>query len=259
VLRLIVRNELFADKHDYSKYDLWLHLAEGLKVKNLTLIPMLIPNEAKNEGLKTAFPEGRRRKRLYCFLQFCLVPNRRSITRLREFLCDEPFEYHPFRVDDDKGFQDGSWDAYFRSVPREWLCDAAILIDPDTGLETNSGRSQPQKYITYKNVATVVNRCSGSSVVVVVQFLQKNAFLREGDLNGKARILDKELRSAPQEPTPVHWIAEKTTRGLGELAFFVISAHADGSNGVERLLNVYARKHDQQVGTVKGVQRIATR
>ena len=133
-----MNNEYSADKHDYFKYDLWLEIAENVKgIRKLTFIPMLTP---KREP-KAAYPLGKRRERLYRFLQSCLAPQRRSITRLREFLSDEPFEYHPYRDEDDKGFQNGSWHAYFDAIPRAWLQDAVALIDPDTGLGSNEEKS----------------------------------------------------------------------------------------------------------------------
>jgi hypothetical protein len=193
---------------------------------------------------------------LYGFLQFCLVPKRRSITRLREFLCDEPFEYHPYRDDDDKGFQDGSWNAYFNAVPREWLCDAAILIDPDTGLETKTDywKKHPSKHITYHNIADVLSRCSGNSVVMVFQFLQKKAELREGDMKERSQRLNEILRSTMENRGSIHWIAEKTSKGLGELAFFVIGAGSESSNGLERLLDDYAQAHGLHIGLVRATQ-----
>jgi len=245
-----VKNQFFGDKHDYFKYDLWLQIAEAKRTKNLTFIPMLTPNDTTKEGGRVSYSEGRRRKRLYGFLQFCLVPKRRSITRLREFFCDEPFEYHPYRDDDDKGFQEGSWDAYFKAVPREWLCDAAILIDPDTGLETKTDfwKRHPQKHITYRNIADLIGRCSGSSAVVVFQFLQKLASQREPDLNERSERLHETLGSAEPNPGSVHWIAEKTSNGLGELAFFVLGVGAEGSTGLAGILEDYAEVHGLRVG-----------
>jgi hypothetical protein len=249
----IVKNQFFADKRDYFKYDLWLDIAERMPgIKSLTLVPMLIPDDSTNEGRITSYTEGKRRKRLYGFLQFCLVPKRRSITRLREFLRDEPFEYHPYRDMDDKGFQDGSWDAYFNAVPREWLCDAATLIDPDIGLERKKGsrNEHPEKYFTCENIANVVGRCSGNSVVVVFQFLQNNANRREGDLNERGKRLHGTLRSVQSYHGPVRWVAEKIRTGLGQLAFFVIGAGSESPMSLDRVLGKYGKTHDLCVGHV---------
>jgi len=242
-----MKNQYFGDKRDLFKYDLWLHVAKQLEgITSLTFIPMLTPNDSTNEGRKTTYPEGKRRKRLYGFLKFCLVPNRpnrRSVTRLREFLCDEPFEYHPYRDEDDKGFQNGSWDVYFNAIPCEWLRDAVILIDPDTGLEPKDGPSD--KHVTYKNIASVVRRCSGNWVVLIVQFLsKKNAHVRERQLQEKLDMLHKELPPGLANLGSILWIAEKTKTGLpGELSLFAIGASGQTSKGLAAVLRRYAKAH----------------
>jgi len=249
----IVKNQFFADKRDYFKYDLWLEVAEKLKekgIERLTLVPMLTPDDSTKEGRKVTYPEGKRRKRLYGFLQFCLAPGRRSTTRLREFLCDERIEYHLYRDEDDKGFQDGSWDAYFSAVPREWLGDAAILIDPDTGLEprTPFWKKHPEKHVTHENIANVVSRCSGNSAVLLFQFLQKNANRREDDLNERGQRLHKRLCSVQSYRGSVRWIAEKTRNGLGELAFFTIGVGSEVSKRLDSALRKYAKTHGLKCG-----------
>jgi hypothetical protein len=254
----IVKNQFFADKHDYFKYDLWLEVAEKLEgIKSLTLIPMLTPGDSTKKGRKVSYAEGKRRKRLYGFLQFCLAPQRRSITRLREFLCDERFEYHAYRDEDDKGFQDGSWDAYFSAVPREWLCDAAILIDPDIGLEPKRPSQEPE-HVTYKDIENVVGRCSGNSVVLVIQFLPKIAHLREKQLNEKSRKLQEQTSSLQPDRGPVSWIAEKTNHELGELAFFAIGVGSETSKRLDKVLRKYAKTHGL-AGPVRAAQEIVPR
>ena len=56
-----MKNQFFADKHDYFKYDLWLEVAEKLKEKGigcLTLIPMATPDDSTKEGSKISYTEG---------------------------------------------------------------------------------------------------------------------------------------------------------------------------------------------------------
>jgi len=240
-----LKSQWFGDKHDYFKFDLWLELAEKVRgIGNLTYLPMLTPSVSPYE-------KGNRRERLYDFLQSCRHP---SVNLMREFLKREGIAYHPYRDDDDKGFQEGSWNAYFRAVPREWLCDAAILIDPDTGLETKGDywKRHPEKHITYQNISDVISGCSGNFMVVIFQFLQKAAGQRELDLTERTEKLSKILGSA----ISVSWIAEKTSNGLGELAFIVIGAAKVGADDQEKLLKDYAQKHDLRVGSVKGAQEI---
>jgi hypothetical protein len=212
-------------------------------VKRLTFIPLLTPNNSTKEGAKTTYQEGKRRKRLYGFLKFCLVPNRRSVTRLREFLCDEPFDYHPYRDEDDKGFQNGSWAAYFNAIPCEWLKDAAVLIDPDTGLEPKKGRTD--HHITYESISQVASRCSGNWVILIVQFtLRGDAHRRRPRLDNQLKRLKEELSRTRSSFGTVLWIAEKTKTGLpGEIALFAIGAGGRTAGNLETLLRRYEKRH----------------
>lgn len=246
-----MKNQFFGDKRDYFKYDLWLELAEKMNgIKSLTFIPMLTRNDSTKEGRKVSYSEGKRRKRLYGFLQFCLAPERRSITRLREFLCDESFEYHPYRDEDDKGFQDGSWDAYFSAIPREWLRDAAILVDPDVGLETKTDfwKTQPEKYVTCEQIEKVVSRSCQSSVFLLFQFLQKKADLRLRDLKERRGRLHKVLSNLHSWGNSVYWLSERAGRGLGDLAFLVWGSDPKADARLRPVLRDYARKHSLRFG-----------
>jgi len=52
----------------------------------------------------------------------------------------------------------------------------------------------------------------------------------------------------------IHWIAEKTSKGLGELAFFVIGGGPESSNGLKRLFDDYAQAHGLRVGPARAAQ-----
>jgi hypothetical protein len=251
-----LKNQWFGDKHDYFKYDLWLDVAEKVEgIKKLTFIPMLTASEAPYE-------RGKRRERLYTFLHSFCLPECRSVTRMRDFLRHERFEYHPYRDDDEAGFQDGSWNAYFNDVPQKWLRDAAILIDPDTGLETKSRSWQkhPEKYVTYKNVADVVQRCSGNSLVLVFQFLQRNAKRREGDLKCNVQTLNDRFEKHDSAPISVCWIAERTSGGVGDLAFIVVGMGSETQrNQLSEVLRGYERIHNLELDEVEGAHGRAPR
>jgi hypothetical protein len=247
-----LKNQWFGDKRDHFKFDLWLEVAENVKgIRKLTYIPMLTPSVAPYE-------KGKRRERLYAFLEYWHLPQCRSITRMRDFLGTAPFEYHPYRDDDEAGFQDGSWDAYFRDVQEEWLRDAAILIDPDTGLRPKAPK-EPEKYITFDNVADIVRRSSGNSVVLVFQYLQRNAERREKDLTEKSRDLHRRVGSEELGRKHFRWIAERTKKGLGDLAFFVAAVTSQMADPLDRVLTAYARTHDLECELVRGVQGIPAR
>jgi hypothetical protein len=75
-----------------------------------------------------------------------------------------------------------SWNAYSGGVPEEWPKDAAILIDPDAGIKPAKCKN-PEKYVTYDDdVNQIVEVRSMNSVILVTQFLVKDAPLREDQL-----------------------------------------------------------------------------
>jgi hypothetical protein len=243
-----VKNQWFGDRRDYFKFDLWLEVAEKVEgISQLTYIPMLTRSAPPYE-------KGKRRERLYGFLKYWHLPQCRSITRLRDFLGTAPFEYHPYRDDDEAGFQDGSWDAYFRGIQKGWLRDTAILIDPDTGISPKP-LDQSDKHVTCGNIAEIVCKSSGSSVVLVFQYLQRNAKRREKDLATRVEDLHSKVCNR-LGCGQFRWIAERTKKGLGDLAFFVAAVSPQMADPLDRVLAVYAQTHDLECELVRGVQGI---
>ncbi len=161
-----MKNQYFADRRDLLKYDLWLNVAERLPgVEQLTLIPMLTPDDDTGEGSLVGYSVGAARPELYQFLRHCLQNGVRSIMELRECGVWAPFRYTPYK--DDEFFTDASRESYFGSIPRSALMNAVVLIDPDVGLETGDDsymrRRGVEKYLRYRDLAEVLTRCSPSS------------------------------------------------------------------------------------------------
>jgi hypothetical protein len=248
-----LKNQWFGDRRDYFKFDLWLEVAENVRgIRKLTYIPMLTPSVAPYE-------KGKRRESLYAFLQSWHLPQCRSVSRLSDFLAGARLEYYPYRGSDESGFQDGSWDAYFRDIEEEWLRDAAILIDPDTGLRPKTSRrlENPEKYVTCANVANLLCRSSGNSVVLVFQYLQRNAERRRRDLAEKVRDLNSEVGSEGLDCERFRWIVERTKKGLGDLAFFLAPINFQMAGELDRVLKAYAEKHGLEFELVRAAQGIA--
>jgi hypothetical protein len=248
-----LKNQWFGDRRDYFKFDLWLEVAENVAgIRKLTYIPMLTPSVAPYE-------KGKRRESLYAFLQYWHLPQCISITRIGDFLGVARLEYHLYRDNDETGFQDGSWDAYFKDVREEWLKDAAILIDLDTGLRPKAPKKveKPEKYVTCANVANMVRRSSGNSVVVVFQYLQRNAGRRRRDLAEKIRDLHREVGSEGLDREQFRWIAERTKNGLGDLAFLLAPINIQMADELDRVLTAYAKTHGLEFGLVRAAQGIA--
>jgi len=206
-------------------------------IKKLTFIPMLTASTAP-------YPKGKRRERLYTFLQSYCLPECRSVTRLRDFLQDE-HAYHSYHDDDEAGFQNGSWNDYFRGIQDEWLKDAAILIDPDTGIKPAKCKD-PEKYVTFDDVAQIMRVRTMNSVVLITQFLVKNAHLREKQLKEKRQLLREQLCSANCGSIGVFSLVEKTKKSLGEIAFFIMPVGLQISERLCPVLREYSKTHDLQ-------------
>jgi hypothetical protein len=92
-------------------------------------------------------------------------------------------------------------------------------------------------------------------VVLVFQYLQRNAKRREKDLATKV----ENLRSRVSERLgcgQFRWIAEKTKKGLGDLAFFVAAVSPQMADPLDRVLAGYAQTHGLECELVRGVQGI---
>jgi len=93
-------------------------------------------------------------------------------------------------------------------------------------------------------------------VVLVFQYLQKNAELREGDLTAKTQDLRRRV-SERNGCGEFRWIAEKTKKGLGDRAFFLAPVNAQMSDDLERVLKAYADNHGLEFELARAVQGIA--
>jgi len=55
-----VKNQYFGDTRDLFKYDLALHIIEGIwSIRALTFVPMLTPDDGSRQGSRTDHRKGR--------------------------------------------------------------------------------------------------------------------------------------------------------------------------------------------------------
>lgn len=257
-----MKHQFFADERDFLKYDLWMELADHLSEKpHLTFVPMLTGPDGTKQGGKTNYLVGKRRKCLYYFLQFCLCAKRRAITELRQFFVPDAgrcYAYQPYRDGETKGsdhFEDEKRKEYFDNIPSEYLSDSVVLIDPDTGLETEGRywRKRPEGYAKYADIMMVARQTKGNSVLIVVQFPQRNADLARSDLDSRAERLRQELKCSEIHDWSVYWIAQKKGESdkVGDIAFFVLAPRSGAAKKVEKLLPNYAKRHGMALGAFR--------
>jgi hypothetical protein len=241
-----VKNQFFADKRDLFKYDLWLEIANALQIRKHTFIPMLTPNDSTKQGGVFPGDAGNYRHSLFEFLKRCRKS--RNIKQLRAFFRGQSLEYHPYRDTERGYFRHESRDEYFAGIPRDWLKNSAILIDPDVGLETTgpSWKKRPEQHVMCKEVAEIARAARGKTVILLFQFLQPNAKKREADLREREQRLRGELEAVRCGWRPILWVAERQKSRDGralprELAFFIIAVGKKTEEAVETVVRDYAR------------------
>jgi hypothetical protein len=249
-----MKDQYFADERDCLKYDLWMELADHLtKPKRLPFVPMLTAPDGTEQGGKTKYVVGERRECLYSFLRRCIGDGRRAITELRQFFASEIgrcYAYQPYRDGDTQRngfFEDKGRKEYFDSIPPESLCNSVVLIDPDTGLETNGSywRRRRERYVKYEDIVSVAKRTIGNSVLAIVQFPQRNSNLAKNDMDFRAGRLYQVLVCSGMDGWSVYWIAQKKpkTDTVGDLAFFVLVRDPGPAKKVKNILRNYAKRH----------------
>ena len=156
-----MKNQYFADRRDYFKYDFIIYLVQSLALGKFTFIPMLTPDNG------TVYVQGRGDLPLYNFLQGCLDAGRRNIALLREFFEREQprIEYRPYKESED--LVQISRAGYFDAVPSDDLKGALILVDPDTGFEPKGKVNTA--HVRYEEITSLAGRMSHDSVLVVFQ------------------------------------------------------------------------------------------
>ncbi len=77
-----MKNQYFADRNDFCKYDLVLELLEEPSLKGFVLGAMLTPNDCRGDGGFTDYGCGGHSQRLYALLSKCLARQTRGLTAL---------------------------------------------------------------------------------------------------------------------------------------------------------------------------------
>ncbi|MGE5403325.1 MAG: hypothetical protein ACM3PP_00095 [Candidatus Saccharibacteria bacterium] len=165
-----MKNQYFADKRDFLKYDLLQETAEKLdNVKQLTIIPMLTKPDGTGQGNKRDYQCGKKRNKLFAFLKNCNAEKRLDIMHLRSYFSKWEHEYCPYC--DDIYFEHNNRDKYFKEIPSELLSSAVIFLDPDIGLskESQTNPADREKYIHYSEIADLYNKMEETSVLTVYQ------------------------------------------------------------------------------------------
>jgi hypothetical protein len=227
-----LKNQFFADKRDFFKYDFLLSLIEGtVGLRRFTFVPMLTPDDGTSDGSLTDYPPGLhpRRQDLWNFLRDCLKRNERDIRKLHVFMRRKPFEYLPWS--DDSIFTHARRGDYFIGIPDMSLRKSLVFFDPDNGFEVTSMTARNgDKYLQYDELDSVISRMDDESVAVVYQHLPRKN--RDAYFADTARDIRKRVR--------VRDILVVTDNVI---AFFVLPKSIVMGNVVRPVLSRYAAEN----------------
>jgi hypothetical protein len=236
-----MKNQYFADKRDFAKYELLLDLVEGIPgTCRLTIIPMLTAPDGTGEGRRTKYECGNRRPKLYEFLMKCLDQKRRDIRCLREYLGSHRFTYSPYR-DEPPYFTHQGRCAYFRGVPNDLLESAVVFLDPDIGLPPQEDEPPPRnnlhKYLFWEDAEALAGRTSVSSVLVIYQHLQFDKRKIQADIDKRCNVLARRLGTRG-----VFYMTDK------DIAFFIVTWDSAMHGHVMAVLEQQELRHSLRYG-----------
>lgn len=228
-----MKNQYFGDKRDFVKYGLLLDLLEGLpRVKQLTALLMLTPEDGTGEGRFTKYPAGEGRKDLAEMLSAAVKAKHRDVRHLHTFLLSKRINYHLWQ--DEPLFSEATRQAYFSGFPREWLKNAVVFLDPDIGLRrpTKVADEEHPKYVMEADLAGLRPEIVENSVVVLYQHLQNDLTKAVQDLKERGARFGEALGF-----TQVRWIQD------GHVAFLVATGNPELRAEVDTVLLRFAKTH----------------
>jgi hypothetical protein len=237
-----MKNQYFADRRDFLKYELLLDLVEGHPSPGRLLsILMLTPNDDTAQGGVTTYDQGLRRRDLFEFLRRCLAAGNRDVSLLRGFMRQVGVDYLPHL--DDSYFEDAGRSAYFDACATAARDCPLIFFDPDVGLETDTlaymRGNGIDKYLMYADVAVIAEVASADSVLVVYQHLQRNKSRIRDDLDTRCRRLCRAVGSS-----------STTFVTDSDVAFLVTGCGVKSNRWASQAIWSHGARHGLEVGEV---------
>lgn len=227
-----MKNQYFADRHDFYKYDLCFELMRSVAgLERFVFAAMLTPDDASSDGAFTEYAPGTRDPALHVFLLGCLARQERDVRHLAAF-CREQFAWRYDPVLAPLLERESDLVTYFSAVLERPLADALVLLDPDNGLLVPSARGNRRcKYASCEQVARVYAACDPASVLVLFQHAARRPW--------PAQL--EELGSRLKEDSGIDHLSCIAPDGL--VAYFVAGKTATQGQRVAEVLGAYAERH----------------
>jgi hypothetical protein len=175
-----VKNQYFADKRDFYKYDLLLELMRSSRrYQQLLLVWWLTPDDPprpdkRQDGAMRAYLCGERDEALYEWLDEQHSPELRDVRRLA--LCprfkEAGWRYLPLEqmVPVDSEERTG----YVANAAASIRPHSLIFLDPDNGMMVPSAKgNRRRKYVDYTEVQALVEVMDETSLLLIYQHLPR--------------------------------------------------------------------------------------
>jgi hypothetical protein len=237
-----MKNQYFADKRDFFKWDFLEDLLAGCPgLATFVNVVMLTPPDDSREGNLKGYACGDRREPLFRFLQECLANGKQNVSEMRTYFRGKPFAYYPHGDSLENPYSFDSREEYFGSIPNDMLARALVFFDPDIGLEAGSmsymRRSGISKYLFLDSLRSVTLRASDDSAIVVYQHLQRDRNRFWDDVEDRSN----RFRAAVQA-TGTAFITDR------DIAFLAASRDPQVRLKVSNAVVAHAHKHGYDCG-----------
>lgn len=223
-----MKNQYCGDTRDLFKYDLVEHLCKKMGL-DFTFIPMLTPNDNRNDGNKRNFAKakaGYLNENLMKSLKPCHATpkEKRNFKEIRNYyeainIKIEIYEHDKSRYFTHKGRTD-----YFRAIKTELLKRSLIFLDPDNGLEVKNNKD---KHVLYSEVKSIYDRMTEDSLLVIFQFKPREELKKY--IARRANALHEKVGDSPL------FISDN------EVIFFILSKDLQAKALLKQLIAEYDR------------------
>lgn len=210
-----MKNQYFGDIIDLFKYDLITEIMKQMSsLHKFTFMPMLTPNDTRNDGKKRKFTKerpGYNNEKLRQFLTDWgheKDKKHRDFRKIKEYFGETGIETHIYN--DSFYFSKEGRNDYFCNIGQELLDNSLIFVDPDNGMEI---KNNTERHILYSEMKSLYSRMGDNSLLMVIQFKHRitKDYWKEYELERRSRALLSIVGNLPI------YIADY------EIAFFILS------------------------------------
>ncbi len=233
-----MKNQYFGDSRDLFKYDLVISLMLDYNLsKNFIFVPMLTRDTGNSHGSITNYKIGKpgtKRPDLVAFLSDCLKRKKRDVNEIIGFfetnLAAEGLSINLYKRGD--YFRDSFREDYFNALPLESAKRTIVMLDPDTGLETETYVRDKDAYLRYDEVKSIYDRLDNNSVLLLFQFIPRVKRLPY------IRSLCNRLTHETGTKLPVNYVSDNS------VVFFALSKNIRNEKVLRKSLVDYGKRYD---------------